>query len=575
MGWFTKNKTENINSKMADAYNVRARAGDMSAAMGAFFGNAFSGQTISGGMDLPEVTTLDYFTLRERSWSAMAKDELASMIIRRLVLFVSGTGLKLQAEPMFDYLEHYNIKYSEESRRGFVKFIEESYRLQSKSKIMSNTSKEKTLHRLISTAFFNAIVGGDVLVILNVIDGYAKIQLVDGANISDPSFLGNSSESGIDVIFNGNKTTRKIPPGNKIKNGVEIDKDGCHVGYYVMQFSETPSFSNIDISKITPVFIPAYGEETGRRTAWMLYGNEYRLGETRGMPILGVTLEKAQLLRRYSRAEVMNAEISAKIVGFIQHEESSTGLNPMQPRVVNRNRNGVAPVIEQGYSKLSGDEIAQNFTKMTGGQFVNGGRGQKLVTFDTARPPANYGEFYDSNAKYICAALDVPWEVALMVFTNNFSASRMAAKLFEGGALAKWRQELNDNMYRPHYNMFFTLVVLQNNLRAPKYFESLMNNNQLIIDAYSNSRFIGKAMPHVDPLKEAKTITELMKNGVRSMTAMVEETYGEDYEDTIPAIAKENELRLKNNIFPEDSESQNEGRNNNDNMGETKNDSKK
>lgn len=559
--------------------DLRMEAGNQADAIRFFFGNSYGGQTITGAMDYPEVTTLDYYTLRERSWSAMAKDELASMIVRRLVKFAIGTGLKLQCEPMFDILEKLGINFGDyEKRKDFVTFIEGIYKINSKSKRLSDTAGEKTLHKIAATAFYNAFVGGDVLVINRIINGSSLIQLVDGANICSPVFsMANSKESfSIDVLAyddSGKQTTKKhkIKKGHKIIDGVEIDISGKHVGYFVQQ--NTADISGVqgseNILNLKPVFIPAYGNKTDRRTAWLLYGSEYRLGGTRGMPMLGVVLEKAQLLRRYSRAEVLNAEVSAKLVGFIEHSAESTGLNPMQPRPASR-AGTVTETVVSGASSLSGNQLAEDFSLKTGGNFGNLGKGQKVVKFDTARPPANYGEYYDSNAKYICAALDVPWEVALMVFTNNFSASRMAAKLFEGGALAWWRQEASDNFYKPHYESFFMLTVLQNgNLNVPGYFEALSSGNEVVLGAYMNARFIGKALPHVDPLKEINTIKVAKEINARSMTSMVEETYGEDYSETIQAIAKDQKMTEQANIKPEIATPENAGRaDNNGNNGD-------
>jgi len=548
--------------------------------LGLFFGNSYgsqyTGATISGSMAYPDVTTLDYYTLRERSWSAMAKDELAAMVVRRLISFVIGDGLKLQAEPMFRLLKSLGVNTgTDQSKKDLVDFIEDLFKVNSKNKKLSDTTSERTLHKLAKTALYNALVGGDVLIINRVIDGVSKIQIVDGANVCDPGlfcFDKTIMPEEIEVKLPDGKTEkRKVPAGHRVINGVEVDSSGTHVGYYVSQITDKPVYDNDsgksdeekkeDVVNTIPVFVPAWGEKTGRRTAWLLYGNEYRLGETRGMPMLGVVMEKAELLRRYSRSEVLNSEQSAKIIGFIEHGQSSTGLNPMKPKVVNRNTTGVERVDYDGSSKLNGDQIAENFAKNTGGNVINLGKDQKVNKWDTSRPPASYKDYYDANAKYICAALDVPWEVALMVFTNNFSASRMAAKLFEGGALLNWRQSLNDNFYKPYYDTFFMLTALQYDIKVPGYIKALLAQDEIILSAYTNARFIGKALPHVDPLKEANTVKVLKEISGRSMSSMVEETYGEDYADTLAKIQKEQEMVEKLGISSPQETKTNNGNN--------------
>jgi hypothetical protein len=50
--------------------------------------------------------------------------------------------------------------------------------------------------------------------------------------------------------------------------------------------------------------------------------------------------------------------------------------------------------------------------------------------------------------------------------------------------------------------------ILNNKIKAPGYFENI--NNFMITESYSQCRFIGKNMPHIDPLKEIKAVREML-----------------------------------------------------------------
>lgn len=107
---------------------------------------------------------------------------------------------------------------------------------------------------------FNSVIGGDMLIIRRIVNGYNEYQLIDGRNVYSTKTLNSDN-------------------GNKIKNGVEVDKSGRHVAYYILD----------DDGKEQR--IQAF-DDAGNVYAWLAYWNKMRIGSTRGYSILGAIMQK-------------------------------------------------------------------------------------------------------------------------------------------------------------------------------------------------------------------------------------------------------------------------------------------
>jgi len=49
-------------------------------------------------------------------------------------------------------------------------------------------------------------------------------------------------------------------------------------------------------------------------------------------------------------------------------------------------------------------------------------------------------------------------------------------------------------------------------LDSDGYDRAVATNDEMALEAYYSSRFVGKKMPHIDPLKEARAIRTLLKD---------------------------------------------------------------
>lgn len=331
--------------------------------------------------------------LRFRSWQAYLESEIAQTILKKYTTWIIGAGLKLQAEPDKVVLASEKVKLDTQE---FSEITEARFRVYSKS-TMSDIADMRNLHRIAKKAHTNAIVGGDVLVILRVVDNCVKVQLIDGAHVCSP-LLGND-------FYNAAKEK-----GNRIKDGVELSPTNQHIAYYV---------------KTAPYQFERIGareSSTNLTVAYLVYGLEYRLDTVRGIPLISTVIETIKKLERYKEATVGSAEERQKIPYFIEHGIGSTGDNPLAKNLakafnVDANINDL-PIDVQG------NQMANQVAVTTNKQVFNLGQDSTIKSLDS-RNELSFKDFYTVNQGAVCSALQMPPDVATSKYDSNFSASRL------------------------------------------------------------------------------------------------------------------------------------------------------
>jgi capsid protein len=404
------------------------------------------------------------------------------IIASKFFYWTIGSGLKLQAEPNRTVLESEGIENSKEVYSKFQKMAEARFMIYANSK-KCDYANDKNLHELALDAYQGSFLGGDVLCIVRFGDDGPNMQVVSGEHVCDPE---------LDTYATAAKTK-----GNKIEHGIEIDKKGSHVAYYV-------NIKDVE-GEIKSERIPAYGPKSGKRLAWMVSGKKISPDHIRSVPQMSQSLEKVNKLDRYSEAVVTKAEQGAKIVHTIEHLEYSTGENPLAQIVAQkRGETVVTPTDISNNIKLA-DGLANRMMETAPGMTYNMPNGATLKSFQS-QAEGDYPTFKKSVFEEISAGSDVPPEVAMQQYNSNYSASRAAINSF-GYIIEVNRTKFANDFYIPFYRLWIEWQILSKKISAPGYLENI--DNFMVTDSYSQCRFTGNNMPHIDPLKEAKSI-ELM-----------------------------------------------------------------
>jgi capsid protein len=421
----------------------------------------------------------DYLALRYRSYQAYIESDVAQTILKKFTKWVIGSGLKLQAEPVKRVLEQEGIKIDTEF---FNETVEARWSVLAKSKNIDYASM-RNLNRIADRVFLHAKLGGDLLVILRYKDDKITIQVVDGAHVTSP-------------LFGDEYYAQSLSNGNEIRNGVELSPEGKHVAYYVRK----GNISNGDV-RTNPYDvqrIPARSEEGDLVTAFLVYGFEYRLDGVRGLPLITALLETLKKLERYKEATLGSAEERQKIAYFIEHQLGGTGENPLAARMARAfsadGNTDEIPVDQQGR------EMANTIAMSTNKQAFNLPQGAKMNALKSDGE-LHFKDFFSVNGNLLCAAVNIPPDVAYSKYDSNFSASRAALKDWEH-TLTVERSNFSADFYQNVYNFFLDVEILKNKVQAPGYLKARQQNNWFVLEAYRTARFVGASVPHIDPLKE-------------------------------------------------------------------------
>lgn len=450
-------KKELVSEKQTTAYS--------SGVYSPIFSYSYNGEKNLGEMGPIKDYKMDYPALRLRSWQSFVESEITQTVIKRYITWVIGKGLKLQAEPVQRVLEMEGVSLDATT---FSESVEARFNVYRKSK-RAHYSGMKNLDGVAADAFKNAIVGGDVLVILRFENNTVSVQLVDGHHVQTP--VGEALPKNLN--------------GNRIIDGVEIDPKGKHVRYYV----------KTDIFKYTAV--EAYGKKSGLQMAYLVYGLEYRLNNLRGIPLNACVLEALKKMERYKEATVGSAEERQKIAFSIEHNNASTGENPFVKnlsKALNVDGNADLP------KDINGKELASQVAATTNKQAINMPVGSALKMLES-KNELYFKDFYTVNIELVCASLGIPPEVAMSKYDSNFSASRAALKDWEH-TLNVQRESFAFQFYYPIWVAFLETEIFKNKIKAPGYAAAKAADDFMILDSYRMARFVGAPVPHIDPLKE-------------------------------------------------------------------------
>lgn len=454
---------------------------------GSAFGITYDGEQDIAAAANAVVYDVDYYTMAKRAYTLATINEFAGAAINRITQFAIGTGLKLHPEPAKRFLKkRFKVDISDD----FVADIQDLWSLFEDDKNVS-ADKENNIHGLANAIFYNAFVAGDVLVIKRVKNEHLEYQVINGLSV---------------------KTTKCNPENDKHKiiDGVEVDESGQHVAYCVMDEDGTEKWIKARDSK-------------GRLNAWLVYADNKRLGAVRGYSPLGSIMQKLHKINQYSNAEIIAANTNAKFAATIDQDDKSTGVNPLQ-KLPGMSRS-LAKTLEAAPAASANPGEVKAFTerlkRITSGLFIHMPKGQKLNSFDTKRPNVNYGEFVASSMKFSYASLGIPYEVALLVFQNNFSASRASLKMFEMILKYLRKHVIIDGFYQIIYKQFFELECLKGNINAPQFL-ALQNDEGYLDNAFTKAKFIGAQIPHIDETKEVNAVLSKLKGGLTSFEQALE-----------------------------------------------------
>ena len=464
----------------------------------------WTGEKFLGGFGYTkDYNIVDFWTIRQRSKQLFTENLYAKGIIRRLITNEINKGLSLEATPDASILGMDADKIDEWSEK-----TERRFAIWGKNQNLCDYRGSQTFGALQRQARMMALISGDVLVILR--QGPAKlplVDLVDADSISNPS----SSEQ--------IKAVRRR--GNQVSHGVELNIDGRHMAFFVKQ----KDGSHIRVS--------AYGEKTGRKQAWLLYGTEKMIDDVRGQSLLAIVIQSLKEVDRYRDAEQRAAVVNSMIAMWIEKSEDKISTLPMT---------GGAKRVDTltTQNDAQGRKDIQFSANMPGMVFQELQEGEKPHSYDTRRPNINFAAFEAAIVNSIAWACEMPPEVLTLSFQNNYSASRGAVNEFKM-YLERIRTGFGEEFCDPIYQDHLLSEILNGNIQANGFIEAWKDISKWdIYGAWSQADWAGAIKPNVDLLKEVRAYKELASEGWITRDRAAKELTGQKYSKIIAQLKREN-----------------------------------
>ena len=187
-------------------------------------------------------------------------------------------------------------------------------------------------------------------------------------------------------------------------------------------------------------------------------------------------------MRRYTNAELDAAVIQASFSAFVKTEDPTD--NPF-----NEIGNGVSG----DGGGVSDDPSEYELGPGTINYMLPG----EDITFgDPSRPNSGFGQFIESMATQVGAALEIPKDLLLKQFNSSYSASRAA--LMEAWKSFRMRRSwLVNDFCRPVWELFISEAVASGRLDAPDFL-----TDPVARAAYLGCEWIGPSQGQLDPVKE-------------------------------------------------------------------------
>ena len=239
-------------------------------------------------------------------------------------------------------------------------------------------------------------------------------------------------------------------------------------------------------------------------------------------------------LSRYTEAELTAAVINAYLTVFVTSKET-----PIE------NDWGIGEAITgTDQSILNNQELEDQKIELGSGTSNTLNPGEDITMVDPKRPNQNYKGFFDATLQELGMNTGIPFEILRSHFESSYSASR--ANLLEfGKTIAMYETFINTGYNQPIYEEWFADEVASGRIKAPGFF-----SDPMIRYAYTRSEW-SSSVPRgsIQPLQEAKAITERNKIGLTSLERDFKSIYGSDYASERKRILKEKKDELTKELI--------------------------
>ena len=434
--------------------------------------------------------------LRQRSRDAYMGIPIATGSLKTLRTNVVAGGLMPSPQIDAEYL-----KLTDEQAEALQAQILREFALWADTPVC-DADRVDNFYKLQQLAFLGYLMNGDAFALLPVKDQpgqpYSlRLRVIEADRVCSPD--------GYDRLVPCEVRGRKV---HSIVQGVETDEDGMVIAYWICNRHPLSSLAN-QAGTMEWARVEAYGS-TGRPNVLHVMNRE-RAGQRRGVPILAPVLEALKQLGRYTDAEITAAVISAMFTVFVKSATVQDG----------------RPIGEAISPEALIDSQDQNSIELAPGAVISLNPGEEVQFADPKHPNSGYDAFFNAMIKEIGAALEIPPEVILKQFTQNFSSARGSLNEFwrTCGMMRDW---FADDFCQPAYEAWFAEAVARGRIQAPGFFSDPAKRK-----AYTDCKWNGPSRTALNPSQEVEAAIKRVDAGFSTAEEETAQLTGGDYNRNI------------------------------------------
>lgn len=478
---------------------------------------SMKGFRVESGSPAEDINANNY-TLRQRSRILYQTAPIATAALKRQRTNIVGSGLRLKST-----IDRTVLGMSKEQAAEWQRMVQREFTLWANNKWACDATGVNNFYGMQQLVALSWPMSGDVFALVKRVEAtpllpYAlRLHLIEADRVRTPNAIGGGVVHSNPLLTN--ITTAKLPNGNTVYDGVEVDANGAVVAYHIAntypyQYSgELTEFQRVE----------AYGRETGLPNVLHIMDTE-RPEQYRGVPYLAQVIEPLLQMRRYTEAEIMAAVVESFFTAFVK--------TTADPNEVPFNEVG------DGTPEVSRDP---NEYEMGPGTINFMEPGEDVAFANPTRPSTGFDVFVRALCEQVGAALEIPADLLMMSFNSSYSASRAA--LLEAWKGFRMRREwLTDDFCRPVYELWLTEAVARGRIPAPGFL-----TDPAIRQAYLASEWIGPSQGQLDPTKEVTAAVTAIAHGLSTHEAEAIRINGSEYAANVDKLMVENEqLRAAN-----------------------------
>ena len=358
---------------------------------------------------------------------------------------------------------------------------------------MCDAERQQNFYGLQQLAFLSMLMSGDVFALFGMKENkrtpyQTTVRLLEADRICNPDSSGDSE-------------SKESDSGGRIIDGVEIDREGAVIRYYIA--SRSPIAGN-DNSELKWKPIDAYGKKTGYPNILHIMTWE-RPEQRRGIPFVSAEIELIKQFTRYMNAELAGKVVSAMLTIFITSEEDD-------------GKAGMEDAVNVD-EKVTDDDLK---LELAPGAIYDLPPGKKVATVDPKRSDTQFDSFVNTCITVIASSMGIPKEVLIKKYESNYTAAR-AALLDFWRTVRVYRTRFNTAFNQPIYEQWLSEDVAAGRIDAPGFFD-----DPAVRLAWCGCSWMGASMGHVDPLKEVNAAEVRIRNNITTEEQEAMEYNGND-----------------------------------------------